>query len=478
MGFLNEMPKYRTQILASLLLFWSFFLFACRVIIIGSTLLDLQIQLEEGFATTSRLVTSHAVGYVIGTFSVSFLDKYSNHYFAMGVGMIASGAAIFLTPLIFNFYILMVILFISGVANANYDLNCHIAMTLLWDSDKVGNAIQIMQMFYGIGALSCPAFVRYFLLPVSEEMMENPEKFENVYSPSDVQLKCPYFIYGGASILTSIGFFYYYFNCPNISTDQIEEDTNSKIENQSPEKGLEKLPPLKPPSKHPTWKINLAIFWASAIHHAFLAVNSIVSNYVQAFGIKSSLKIEKKTGALISSSYWTSFSLTRVIFVALTTILSENLVVNICLVIAGLGTVIMYGFLTTNPLCLWASSILIGAGFSPLFPVAFVMISKFFPLTGSQTSIIFGAGVLGDSLHAAMAGTLIEYEPMVYGWYLAIVSTVFIFLSASLPYVCDKLFGEPMKVIPEVEMKARRSRVGSFMVPPVSGQRSRAQSLF
>lgn len=66
MGFLKEMPKYRKEIVASLLIFVGFFLYASRTIIIGASLLDMEIRVQQDFATTSRLITSHSAGYFVG----------------------------------------------------------------------------------------------------------------------------------------------------------------------------------------------------------------------------------------------------------------------------------------------------------------------------------------------------------------------------------------------------------------------------
>lgn len=66
MGFFEELPKYRSQIYVSILIFVSFFLYAGQEILIGTCLLDMEIQVQQNFATTSRLVTSHSLGYFFG----------------------------------------------------------------------------------------------------------------------------------------------------------------------------------------------------------------------------------------------------------------------------------------------------------------------------------------------------------------------------------------------------------------------------
>lgn len=54
------------KLLITSLNYVGFALFAVRQLIIGVTLLDLEIQIQENFATTSRLLIAHSVGYFSG----------------------------------------------------------------------------------------------------------------------------------------------------------------------------------------------------------------------------------------------------------------------------------------------------------------------------------------------------------------------------------------------------------------------------
>jgi len=47
-------------------MYLAFFLMAGRLIIMGASLLDVEIQIQKDFATTSRLITSQSAGYFTG----------------------------------------------------------------------------------------------------------------------------------------------------------------------------------------------------------------------------------------------------------------------------------------------------------------------------------------------------------------------------------------------------------------------------
>ena len=66
MSFLTDLSMYRKQIGVSLLMYLAFFLMAGRLIIMGASLLDVEIQIQKDFATTSRLITSQSAGYFTG----------------------------------------------------------------------------------------------------------------------------------------------------------------------------------------------------------------------------------------------------------------------------------------------------------------------------------------------------------------------------------------------------------------------------
>lgn len=186
--------------------------------------------------------------------------------------------------------------------------------------------------------------------------------------------------------------------------------------------------------------------------------------------------MDKKTAALVATVFWTSFTISRGLFVGLTMILSEKLVIGACLLMMVGSIIILFGFIATNPICLWLTAIWLGAGYSPLFPVAYSLIAKYFPLTGQLTSLIFLSGVIGDSFHTALSGTLIDEDPMFYAYHIGGISLLYTVLSFTLPFVCRKMFGETSKFSFDVELK-ERSRIGSIMMPPASRNNSTTLSI-
>lgn len=131
-------------------------------------------------------------------------------------------------------------------------------------------------MFYGIGALLCPAFVRIFLLPIPDEMMDDYEAYKNLYKPEDVQITCPFFVFGAPSFLLGFCFLYYYFRNPYSAENQ--EHGGHGTGHKSIEAGsTDDI--SSGYSIHSKWKIYLAIFWVAAMAHLVFAVAGMTCKY-------------------------------------------------------------------------------------------------------------------------------------------------------------------------------------------------------
>lgn len=177
--------------------------------------------------------------------------------------------------------------------------------------------------------------------------------------------------------------------------------------------------------------------------------------------------MDKKTAALVATVFWASFTISRALFVTLTMVLSEKIVIGGCLLMMVGSVILLFGFITTNPICLWLTAIWLGAGYSPLFPVAYSLIAQYFPLTSQQSSMIFLSGIIGDSLNTALSGTLIDEDPMLYAYHIGAISALYTVLSFTLPFLCRKMFGEKVQIDYDIELKGR-ARIGSIMMPPPS----------
>lgn len=125
-------------------------------------------------------------------------------------------------------------------------------------------------MFFGFGALFCPAFVRVFLLPIPDELIDDYEAMKNLYKPEDVRIMWPFITLGAPSVVIGFCFFYYYFYNPYPA--EVELDFEAIKSRKSIETG--DIP--SKPSQHSRWKIYLAVFWVATMAFLGFAMVSMI----------------------------------------------------------------------------------------------------------------------------------------------------------------------------------------------------------
>lgn len=151
MGFREFLKTYKKQIPPTVILYLCFGLTGARVVLIGSSILDLQIRIQESFSLTSRLLTSHSAGYLAGavvgkrrepifvseitssntsSYLGGGLEKYFNTYLISSTALVIAGIFLGITPWLYSFYGTAVCLFFLGVGNSTFDIGRTLKITV------------------------------------------------------------------------------------------------------------------------------------------------------------------------------------------------------------------------------------------------------------------------------------------------------------------------------------------------------------
>lgn len=173
--------------------------------------------------------------------------------------------------------------------------------------------------------------------------------------------------------------------------------------------------------------------------------------------------MEKKFAALLTTVFWCAFTLSRVLFVLVSSFLGEHIMVYICLGSMFIGNILSLTVAMSNEIALFASSALLGLGSSPLFGVAFSSLEKFFHMTSRQTSIIFLCGTISCAVHAPIVGLHMDENPNFYLYYLVILASMAIVTALAFPFLCKKLFGDKPSDLPSIPT-AHSTRLGSIQM--------------
>ncbi|XP_074602227.1 sodium-dependent glucose transporter 1-like isoform X2 [Brevipalpus obovatus] len=432
------LPSYirdhRSQLLITFITSLGFITFAFRFASTGASLLDLQVQIQESFSVTSWLVTSHSIGYMLGACLARFLEELCDMYVTQAMTSILGGLAMFLVPLFSNKYLVFSILLVNGIANGIFETVSYVVIGNAW-REKVGNYMQMLFASFGIGGLLAPAVMRQFQLPMPEEALENPDIYLNLFKPEEVQIKYPFFGVAIASGAVGIAFLFYHEHMNNNNNVERKDQESGKQQEQKMEQDAKK-------DEISSCKIAISVAWVGMLGHLGFGMQLVFGTFAQAYGVKSSLRMDKKDAALIATTYWIFLSASHICFILFTLIANEKILTIICTSMLSIGVIICFTLASTFEVCYWLVAMCLGLGFGPLFIVAYADLEKYFHLTGKHASCICIVFVLGESIHVPIVGEFMEEYPDLFLYYCATLGTLFVTVFISFPYVCKLLFGD------------------------------------
>ncbi|XP_074602694.1 sodium-dependent glucose transporter 1B-like isoform X2 [Brevipalpus obovatus] len=365
----------------------------------------------------------------------------------------------FLFPLLTNINILFPISAINGFLNAILETVSCVVIIDVWGKD-MGNYMQILYGAFGIGGLITPILIRPFQLPMPEEILDDPDAYLSYFKPEEVLIKYPYFGSSILSILNGIAFFlcYYFYTTPVDTKD--EKELSKDTETKKPEQDVVSL------NSPPFYKIAIAVMWVAVIGHLGFAMQLVFTVFAQAYGVMSSLRMEKRQAALIATIYWIAACSSKFGHILLSRYTGQRILNITCVSILSIGVIVCSMLANTFEICYWLVAMCLGLGFGPLFTVAYANLEKYFHLTGKHASCICIVFVLGESIHVPIVGEFMEEYPDLFLYYCATLGTLFVAVFVSFPYVCKLLFGDPEEArLREIATKHRTSRFGSVMIP-------------
>ncbi|XP_074594646.1 sodium-dependent glucose transporter 1C-like [Brevipalpus obovatus] len=429
----DKASKNKSKLIRTLAICLSFMGLGACMTIIGSSLLDLQVRIQEDFSTTSNLILVKSCGYFFGGLSVGFIEKYISNSLALFIGNILAGVCMIIAPWGTDFRWIASFIFVANIGQGLVDLYCNLSILHIW-GDKGSNFMQILHMCFGIGSLITPIVTSNFYLPLSQESGESSAIINSTqnstqnFTPQDVRIQWAFLIVGTYTLLNGVIFgIYCLIEFNNRSTKGSTKEVEVGNENE-------------PSNSIPVWKKYFAVITVAILAHIAFGVEFILGNMAQAFGVKSELKMDKKSAALLVTAFWTCFAFFKVIFIPLALYFGEKRMTYVNLVIMLISVIIMVPHAAYNELCAWISFILLGIGYSPLFAIAYASLESHFSVTARQTAIIFVGGVMGESIHPPVIGHFIDKSPNIFIYYLGATSLLFVITMFILPIVCQKMF--------------------------------------
>uniref|UniRef100_T1KTQ4 Uncharacterized protein n=1 Tax=Tetranychus urticae TaxID=32264 RepID=T1KTQ4_TETUR len=121
--------------------------------------------------------------------------------------------------------------------------------------------------------------------------------------------------------------------------------------------------------------------------------------------------MDKKTGVLLATVFWSCFSFYRLIFIPLTFMVGGTKLLALSLLLTLLGVVVSVPWANSNEACLWAGFTLVG--------------------------------LAGGSFHPTKAATLLTNSPILFLYYNALLIVVFVISFLALMIYCKTVLKTP-----------------------------------
>lgn len=321
-----------------------------------------------------------AIGFSIGTIlSGRLLDKMNGHR-VMGVSLLVSAGFVLLVPVIPSFGLFLVVIMLRGIAEG---LLNGVNILLVWTHGKnVAPFITALHFFSGLGAFLAPFLLANLAgLPLG--------------------YRWAYWLVGALAILLGLRMLFLR-NSPR----PVYMDAGVVVHTARVSMGL--------------------VLVASLYFFFYVGAERTFGSWIYTILISNNL-FSASSAAYITSGYWFSFTLGRLIMIVLATRFRPRQILPVYFVLAlvWMGWI---AFSTPSVNTFRWLPILIGFSISPLWPVGYTMIGQSLKLTASLSSLLVLGDNIGGMLLPWLAGQVIDMSGTQSVFYFVFGSMLFNFL--------------------------------------------------
>jgi len=316
--------------------------------------------------------------------------------------LVLLGACVILFPYAHSVTILFILASICGLTAGGFDTAQIVWIIEMWENPGV--FIQTQHFAYALGTLISPLLVKPFL---ADDQHGSEGKVDQ-----GTTLWIPFTIGGSITILGAgfiIGLFLFKkYEPPEINSNR--EDSGCKKTGSNSD------------------RIFLIIFSAIFLG-AYNGMELCTLQFFPSFTHYIDLELSEQDGAFVLSSLTGAFTLGRGlgILLVLRAVPEVILIGNISLV--TLGNLVLYFLANSSITFLWIGAVLLGVGFSTVFPLFFGYIEQYLEISNVVGGVILVAGGFFSGLYPVLIGDYMEVDPfmLTYTNALSVVICIFSF---------------------------------------------------
>lgn len=351
--------------------------------VLGPTLPALAELTQTSFSQISIIFLLHSLGYFIGSIvGGNLLDRISGHL-AMILALCAAVILLAVIPITPFLWLLIGFVFVTGFARGIIDVGGN--TLLIWvHGEKVGPFMNVLHLFYGIGAFLAPVIIAQ-ALSISGSVSWGYWAIALLLIPSIIQLS---------------------FTPEPSAPDQATSNSGGSSAGQ-------------------------LVFLMVLFAFCYSSLANIFGGWIYSYSLESNLTSET-SAAYLTSIFWGAFTLGRVISIPVATRFRPNQILSGDLIGCFISVGLML-FFTESVLVVWIGAAGLGLSVASMFPTVITLAERTLAVSGKVTSRFVVASALGGMLPPWIVGQFFDSAgPRSVIWsvavFLVIQIIVFIFL--------------------------------------------------
>ncbi len=345
--------------------------------VLGPTLPYLAKFTQTSFSQISLLFIARSLGYLAGSFIGGYLyDRVSGHPL-MAISLVALGLSLVLTPNISLLWILIAIIFLTGVSQGIVDVGGN--TLIVWLHGKnVGPYMNALHMFYGVGTFLAPIIIVQAILITGNIIWG-------------------YWCIAAFVIFSALQFVL----IPSQQTHAKEPEIITALNKQ-----------------YLVFLASLFLFCYSSMANIF---GGWIFSYVVGLGITN-----EANAAYLTSTFWGAFAIGRLLSIAVAIHFKPSTILLVDLI----GCLLSIGIILLSPfsiISIWVGAAGLGISAASLFPTTVSLVERRIEITGKITSRFIIGSAFGAMFPPWFVGQLFETAgPQI------VIYSVFITLLAGL----------------------------------------------
>ncbi|XP_037047462.1 sodium-dependent glucose transporter 1-like isoform X3 [Bradysia coprophila] len=392
--------------------------FGCSINAFAPALDNLASRYKTTIEDIAFVFTLVTISYCIGSIICGFLSKYFNRQLIVIISLLAMASSMFMTPYCPTKMLFFVCGGVFGLSAGFYGLSQVVWIIEIWQQ-KAGPFIQAQHFCLSFGSIVPSAVLAPFL-----------KKYEHSHAitaepvlTEESSIHIPFLIIGTFNSLAFLFqlflFIFYRYHTPPMYADdnvqQLDDGSHSTIKTELSENVSSKqreLATVKVKRGISSRKIQLFAFGILFLS-AYQAMETSTMQFLPIFGQYSDLKLSESDAAHVLTGLMAMYATGRLVGIIIIFKVRPELIIAVNLLLVTMGNTILSVWASGSVSMFWIGSMMLGAGFSTMFPSAFTFIEKHLIISSifASSTMIFGA--TASAIYPVILGKIIEHQAVV-----------------------------------------------------------------